>query len=1019
MADTNLNIKINAQGNLNAVLSQAMQQLDQVGLKGKAASQGTNINQQSFFSQSTMALMSGTGQIIKGLGDKMAGFTQNIRMARAATESARNGLASMGTSVEDLNILENTAKGIGEKFGIAKSQILDAAYNLKGGMSFLTSSGLNNIMEVGVQLGAATKATSEDISNLLANAGNTLGGSLQKDEKAFVEFQYQFANSAAAVVNIGKAEGSQVAAFTKNLASGLQNVGQDLATQQALATVAITTQGSGERGATVINSGLAKNWFRYMKTLEQVGIKTKDANGKIRSMVPIFEELKAKTANMGLEQKNSFLGHIFGSPKSGKMDTYVDKAVNMAINNAGLLRTAYDESNKAIIEGTKAARGELNLTDTMMGKMAKSFQQGPAFTMEQMKVKQQNLMEEMALNIKSSTSPLITLKTKFLDFAKTIVANKPQLVGTFLGMSEMIGTSISSVGGFITQTGNVFRSFESIKLFLNTMKGFNLFKGGGLKNILPSGNDFKLKFKPDYTPQPSMLANLGRAISTTVSNGFKRTGAVLSYVVSNALDGIKNKIATKIAAPISSALSKAANSINSKIAGTGFANFTSKLGSGMSSFGKGIADRVKGIDWKGTLKGIGSGLLKIGGLALGAGALLAPMMMKDPAFAKDINEMVKLLKDSVGVLLKDISAALKPLMPTIKTVFKDLLSSLMPVVKKLLALIMPLLPPLVQIIDQIAKAIIPLLPPIMEIFQVLVDVLLDVMPSILDAVMPLVEALLPLLKSIIVPVIKASGEILKGILKAVYYLIPESMLSNEQRMKKYVGIAQDRKTVEGKMDAGRQFVAYALDSLPQFKAKYGDINYQNLEEKKKLMTPQEQAAIDKVLVAFTKDKMNQMDISTASDLMLRTIEHGSKGVFYGKDNEATTWQNANARTTANNEQLASLIAYNMNDKNYESGYGKTSGVWDWATAVDDNKKATIEKKKKEDQDKVLAGVNFYKYRPPTVNIQEGTIIVKNAGPNVEIEKQKPSITTKESQHDYKVMSNEANLDFNRTSSKPS
>lgn len=1010
MADTQLNLHINAQGNLNAVLSQAMQQLDQVGIKGRSASQGTNLNQQSFFSQSTMALMAGTGNIIKGLGDKMSGFTNNIRMARAATESARNGLASMGTSVADLDKMELTARNVGESFGIAKSEILDAAYSLKGGMSYVTADTLNELMGLGVQLGAATKASSNTISDLLANAGNTIGASLQGDAKAFKEFQYQFANSAAAVVNIGKAEGNQVAAFTKNIGSGLLNLNQDLATQQALATVLITTAGSGERAATMVTSGLTKSWTTYMKGLERVGIKTTESNGQIRSMVPVLAELKQKMQGMNALEKESFMKSIFGSEKSGNMTAYTVKAINSLMDNSEMLTSTYTKMQGAIEEGTKAARGEIELSNTMMGQMAQAFQRGPAFTMEQMKVKQQNLMEEMATNIKSSTSPLINLKAKFLDFAKTIVANKPEMVGTFLGMSEMIGTTVSSAGGFITQIGNVFRSFESIKLFMNTMKGLNIFKGGAgglLKNILPSGNDFKIKFKPDYTPQPSMLSNLARAISTTVSNGFKRTGAVLSFVVLNALDGIKNKIATKIAAPIGSAISKAVNSVNAKLAGTGFGNFTSKLGSGLSNIGKGIGDRIKGIDWKGTLKGIGSGLLKVGGLALGAGALMAPMMMKDPAFAQDIKEMSKILKDTVGVLLKDVTVAIKPLMPTIKMVFKDLLKSLMPVVKKLLELIMPLLPPLVQIIDQVAKALIPILPVLMEIVGVVIDTIVQLIPPIIDVLMPIIQSVLPVMKSIMIPTIQLIGNVIKGILKAVYFLIPESMLSQEQRQKKYIGLAQDRTDKTGKMDAARQYVSYAWDATG-LKEKYGDLNYDNFEQKLAELPAEMRVGIQNVMNTMTSGKIDSMSVEDANAAMFKTLTEAGAGRLYSKDqgNKIASYgdvaQNSNKLFYGYMANAKAAI-----DAGTAPGYAKNSSIYSGITNFGEK----MAKSNPEMSNMILTG-----QAPPVVKVQSGNVIVKNAGPNVEIEKEEPTITTQKSQHDYKIMGHEANLDFNRTSS---
>ncbi|MBP7315478.1 MAG: phage tail tape measure protein [Chitinophagaceae bacterium] len=1014
MADTNLNIHVNAQGNLNAVLSQAMQQLDQVGLKGRTASQGMNVNQQSFFSQSTMALMSGTGQMIKGLGDKMAGFTNNIRMARAATESARNGLASMGTTAAELDKMELTARNIGESFGIAKSEILDAAYALKGGMSYVTADTLNELMGLGVQLGAATKATSNTVSNMLANAGNTIGASLQGDAKAFKEFQFQFANSAAAVVNIGKAEGDQVAAFTKNVGSALYNLNQDLATQQSLATVLITTAGSGERAATQVTSGIAAKWTTYMKGLERVGIKTTESDGRIRSIVSVIGDLK-QMMDKTFDPKDAigrenFMKSIFGSEKSGVMEKNTTRAINALIDNSLMLTSTYEKMQGAIEEGSKAARGEIELSNTMMGQMAQAFQRGPAFTMEQMKVKQQNLMEEMATSIKNSTSPLINLKSKFLDFAKSIVANKPQLVGTFLGMSEMIGTSVSSIGRFITQTGNVFRSFESIKLFMNTMKGLNIFKGGAgglLKNILPSGNDFKIKFKPDYTPQPSMLSNLARAISTTVSNGFKRTGAVLSSVVLNALDGIKNKIATKIAAPIGSAISKAVNSVNAKLAGTGFGNFTSKLGSGFSNIGKGIGDRIKGIDWKGTLKGIGSGLLKVGGLALGAGALMAPMMMKDPAFAQDIREMSKVLKDTVGLLLKDIMVALKPLMPTVKMVFKDLLKSLMPIVKKLLELIMPLLPPLVQIIDQIAKALIPLLPPIMDILGVVIDSLLQLIPPILDILLPIINAVLPLMKSILIPTVQVIGDVIKGILKAVYSLIPERMLSQEQKQRKYIGLAQDRKDAASKGDAMRQYAAYAWDATG-LKEKYGDLTYDNFEEQMAKFPAELRVGLQNVINAGMSGRLDKMSVEEADKFMFNTITEAGKGRLYSKEkgdklaDYGDVAKNSNKLYFGNMANIKSAI-----DAGTMPGYNKNSSVYKGIVGMGN----LLEKSNPDVSKMLLTG-----QAPPVVKVQSGNVIVKNAGPNVEIEKEEPTITTQKSQHDYKIMGHEANLDFNRTSS---
>lgn len=702
-------------------LNKAMREVD---------AQSPQSNAQSFFSQSTMALMSGTGNMIKGLGDKMAGLTQQIRSSRGDTEAARNGLASMGMGTEALDLMEAKAAEVGMKYGIMTSKIMDANYALKGGMSYLNDEALTGLTELAASVTAATKSTSNTISNMFANAANTVGSEFQNNSEAMKNFLHEFAYGAAAVVNIGKAEGDQVASYTKVVGSGLKNIGLTMAEQFAVMTTAITTQGSGERAATVMTSGIAKGWFKFKKNLEGEGIDTSNFLGT-------FEQLKERVSKMGNEEKETYLGKIFGNAKSGKMDAYVKKSVNMLLDNAKLTRDAYNGVNTAMEEGRAAAiSGTLSVEDSL-GKMASAFQSGPQYMMEQMKVRQQNLMEQTAKLIKNTASPFMSLKSSILGVAETLVNTQPQLVGTFLGMSESIGSAVSAFGGFMSQIGNIGRGIESLKLFQKTMDSM------GLLNI------FKKKAQPVLGPSLNMMKppKFKQAWFATIKN----------YVKNYTQAGLKTAINTvKLPALKIKAI------IDKKVAGTQFGQITS-----------GIGQKLGGMNWG----KIGSGALKIGGGILGAAALALPFAMKDPKMKKDIEGIMKTTMD-----------AIKPVLKSLMPVFRDIITAIKPLIPIILKALMPIFPPLVNIIGKLAKSLVPIIPPLIKIVSKVFAVLIPIIERLLPPFMMLVELFInmaSIIVDLLAPVIEWIGNAFAGLVNAIVGMIPDWMLSNEMENSKY------------------------------------------------------------------------------------------------------------------------------------------------------------------------------------------------------------------------------------------
>jgi hypothetical protein len=273
--------------------------------------------------------------------------------------------------------------------------------------------------------------------------------------------------------------------------------------------------------------------------------------------------------------------------------------------------------------------------------------------------------------------------------------------------------------------------------------------------------------------------------------------------------------------------------------------------------------------------------------------------------------------------------------------------------------------------------------------------------------MPIIQSVLPVMKSIMIPTIQLIGEVIKGILKAVYFLIPESMLSQEQRQKKYIGLAQDRTDATGKMDAARQYVAYAWDATGM-KEKYGDLNYDNFEQKLAELPAELRVGIQNVMNTMTSGKIDQMSVEEANAMMFKTITEAGKGRLYSKDQGNKLAGYGDVAKTSNKLFYGYMAnAKAAIDAGIAPGYAKNSSIYKGVVATGN----LLEKSNPDVSNMLLTG-----QAPPVVKVQSGNVIVKNAGPNVEIEKEEPTITTQKSQHDYKIMGHEANLDFNRTSS---
>ncbi|MFH2126904.1 MAG: phage tail tape measure protein, partial [Pseudomonadota bacterium] len=250
----------------------------------------------------------GMGQAGKVLTGLSAGVAAVSLAFRAQTETALGGLASVG--IKDLKALENAGRDFSNMWAVAsKSEFLQAAYDIKSGISSLSDQGVADVTRLAGITAQATKATVGQMTSLFATAYGMYKG--QFKNLSDTEFAQRFAAGLAATVQGFKTNGPAIQQAIESTKGALSAANVPLAEQLVLLGSLQATMKGSEAGTAA--KAFALNVGKAGKAL---GLPFLNAQKQMRSLPEVLELLRKKYGDTLDAIEKQQIKEAFGSEEA-------------------------------------------------------------------------------------------------------------------------------------------------------------------------------------------------------------------------------------------------------------------------------------------------------------------------------------------------------------------------------------------------------------------------------------------------------------------------------------------------------------------------------------------------------------------------------------------------------------------------------------------------------------------------------------------------------------------------------
>lgn len=279
--------------------------------------------------------MGTAGKYLTGLS---AGVAAVSLAFRAKTETALGGLASVG--IKDLKALENAGRSFSNVWAVAsKSEFLQAAYDIKSGISSLSDQGVADVTRLAGITAQATKATVGQMTSLFATAHGMFKG--QFKDLSDQEFAQKFAAGLAAAVETFKTNGPAMQQAIEGTKGALSAANVPLAEQ-------LTLLGMLQRTMKGADASTAARAFAQTvgKAGKALGLPFLNAQKQMRSIPEILDLLRKKYGDTLDAIEGQEIEDAFGSKEALAL---IDSLWRETDN----YRAAQTQLTEAISKGTK------------------------------------------------------------------------------------------------------------------------------------------------------------------------------------------------------------------------------------------------------------------------------------------------------------------------------------------------------------------------------------------------------------------------------------------------------------------------------------------------------------------------------------------------------------------------------------------------------------------------------------------------------------------------------------------
>ncbi|UQD53301.1 phage tail tape measure protein [Bacillus methanolicus] len=379
-------------------LNQAISQYNRLGRELDNVSREL-ANQQSVWLKAEHTISSFADRM-KTTGDKMMGIGHTMSLsvtaplAGVATAAVRTGMAFdqemskvkaiSGATSEELKALREQAIKLGADSTKSSTEVA-------AGMLEMSKAGftVNQIMKAMPGVIAASEASGEDMARTTEVMTAALNGFGLEASKAS-----HVADVLAEVANRTNADINDMGYAFKYAAPVARTLGLSLEDVAAAAGIMSNAGIKGEQAGTTLRMSmlrLADPPKEAANTIEQLGLKIEDSNGKMLPLRDIIAQLNEKTKDMSKTQKAAAISAIFGTEAMSGMVAAVDAGPE-----------AFDKLKTALIESDGAAQ-----------KAAKEMKDNFAGAVEELK----GTLESIGIQISDVMTPVLKDLTQWLTKA--------------------------------------------------------------------------------------------------------------------------------------------------------------------------------------------------------------------------------------------------------------------------------------------------------------------------------------------------------------------------------------------------------------------------------------------------------------------------------------------------------------------------------------------------------------------------------------------------------------------------
>lgn len=283
----------------------------------------------------------GMGTAGKYLAGLSAGVAAVSLAFRAQTETALGGLASVG--IKDLKALENAGRNFSNMWAVAsKSEFLQAAYDIKSGISSLSDQGVADVTRLAGITAQGTKATVGQMTSLFATAHGMFKSQFKDISDS--DFAKRFAAGLAATVEGFKTNGPAIQQAIESTKGALSAANVPLAEQLVLLGSLQATMKGAEAGTAA--KAFALNVGKAGKAL---GLPFLNAQKQMRSLPEVLELLRKKYGDTLDAIEKQQIKEAFGSDEAlSVIDALWGKEKNF--------RQELARTNQEMAKGTRHVR---------------------------------------------------------------------------------------------------------------------------------------------------------------------------------------------------------------------------------------------------------------------------------------------------------------------------------------------------------------------------------------------------------------------------------------------------------------------------------------------------------------------------------------------------------------------------------------------------------------------------------------------------------------------------------------